>query len=399
MQVHLPPLAERYGERLQIVGVDVASPGGGRLFQATIDHFGLIGRRRGVPTLVLGEEVLVGSLEIPTRLPEIVEHGLASGGIPWPEVPLVREALVQQGILQAPEHEPPQGTEEPVVGSREAEETVAGATEVEEKTAAGATEAEEEPAAGRTNDPADEGAIVSEGAGPAPVPAPEAPGGSTTAAEAPGDLAGGATLLDSDAMAVAHSLTAGQRFLLDPAGNGLAVVVLLVMVAVLVLALAQAAGSAETLPRLPSGLVPALGALGIAVAAYLAWVEITGTEAVCGPVGDCNTVQQSEYARLFGLLPVGLLGVAGYAVMLGTWVLAEAGPGRWRERGWRALWAMALAGTEFSVYLTFLEPFVIGATCAWCVTSAVVVTALLVVATPRVAPGGGRTAGASPPPA
>ena len=36
----------------------------------------------------------------------------------------------------------------------------------------------------------------------------------------------------------------------------------------------------------------------------------------------------------------------------------------------------ALFGTAFSIYLTFLEPFVIGATRAWCLTSAMVITAL-----------------------
>jgi len=38
---------------------------------------------------------------------------------------------------------------------------------------------------------------------------------------------------------------------------------------------------------------------------------------------------------------------------------------------------MTLGGTLFSVYLTFLEPFVIRATCAWCLTSAILMTALL----------------------
>ena len=41
---------------------------------------------------------------------------------------------------------------------------------------------------------------------------------------------------------------------------------------------------------------------------------------------------------------------------------------------------MTFGGTLFSIYLTFLEPFVIGAVCAWCLTSAVVMTLLLVVA-------------------
>ena len=36
-----------------------------------------------------------------------------------------------------------------------------------------------------------------------------------------------------------------------------------------------------------------------------------------------------------------------------------------------------VSGTLFSIYLTFLEPFVIGATCAWCLASAVILTLLM----------------------
>jgi uncharacterized membrane protein len=38
---------------------------------------------------------------------------------------------------------------------------------------------------------------------------------------------------------------------------------------------------------------------------------------------------------------------------------------------------MSAFGVLFSIYLTFLEPFVIGATCAWCLTSAIIMTAML----------------------
>jgi uncharacterized membrane protein len=48
-----------------------------------------------------------------------------------------------------------------------------------------------------------------------------------------------------------------------------------------------------------------------------------------------------------------------------------------RDQARVTLFALALVGTVFSIYLTFLEPFVIGATCAWCLTSSVVVTVLL----------------------
>ena len=46
--------------------------------------------------------------------------------------------------------------------------------------------------------------------------------------------------------------------------------------------------------------VPLLCVAGIVVASYLGFVEPTSSKAVCGPVGDCNTVQESEYALLFG---------------------------------------------------------------------------------------------------
>jgi len=115
------------------------------------------------------------------------------------------------------------------------------------------------------------------------------------------------------------------------------------------------------------------------VAGYLAYIETQMVQAACGPVGDCNAVQASPYARLFGVLPVGVLGMLGYLAMLGAW-----GSSRLR-RDWLgrvappAVFGMALFGTLFSFYLTALELFVIKAVCMWCVISAVVMTLLLLL--------------------
>jgi uncharacterized membrane protein len=129
-------------------------------------------------------------------------------------------------------------------------------------------------------------------------------------------------------------------------------------------------------PNLFDWLTPLLCLAGLGVASYLAHVEVRGVEAVCGPVGDCNTVQQSEYARLFGVLPIGVLGVLGFAAVLLAWAVqrTKAGP----ASAWAAVALLGLtgAGTVFSIYLTFLEPFVIGATCLWCLGSAVIMTTL-----------------------
>jgi uncharacterized membrane protein len=175
----------------------------------------------------------------------------------------------------------------------------------------------------------------------------------------------------------------GGRFRLDPVANGIAVGVLAAMLLALVM-VGVALARARSWRAPPEWLTPLLAVVGLAVAAYLAYVEVRGVSAVCGPVGDCNTVQQSPYARIGGILPVGVLGVIGYVLLLITWTAAAAGRPRYRPTARRLFWAATVAGTVFSIYLTFLEPFLIGATCAWCITSAIVMTTLLLAATPHV---------------
>jgi uncharacterized membrane protein len=127
---------------------------------------------------------------------------------------------------------------------------------------------------------------------------------------------------------------------------------------------------------------------GLAIAAHLSRVEVVQNEAFCGLVGDCSAVQQSPYARLFGVLPVGVLGVAGYAGILLAWLISRTGRARLTVLAQAGLRGMVLFGVIFSTYLTFLEPFVIGATCIWCLTSAVIMLLLLwltVLESPQVA--------------
>jgi len=49
------------------------------------------------------------------------------------------------------------------------------------------------------------------------------------------------------------------------------------------------------------------------------------------------------------------------------------------------LFAMALFGVLFSIYLTYLELAVILAVCAWCLTSALIMALLLVLSAGRAA--------------
>jgi len=128
--------------------------------------------------------------------------------------------------------------------------------------------------------------------------------------------------------------------------------------------------------------VPFLAVAGLAVAGYLAFVEAANTSPICGPVGDCASVQSSKYATLFGILPIGILGFAGYIAILIAWAVRHFGPASLNKWSDLALWGFGIFGVLFSTYLTFLEPFVIGATCMWCITSAVLMILLLWVTTP-----------------
>jgi uncharacterized membrane protein len=121
---------------------------------------------------------------------------------------------------------------------------------------------------------------------------------------------------------------------------------------------------------------------GLIVSGYLTFVESTNTSVMCGPLGGCEEVQTSKYAILFGILPVGLLGFIGNIAILAAWLVWQFGPASLRKLAVLAMWGMAVFGVLFSIYLTFLEPFVIGATCMWCISSAVIMIILLLVSTP-----------------
>jgi len=130
--------------------------------------------------------------------------------------------------------------------------------------------------------------------------------------------------------------------------------------------------------------IPVLALIGLVASIYLTYVEITHTRALCGPVGDCNTVQSSPYAKLFGILPIGLLGGLGYVAILITWLWQRFRSDSLSKIAGPAMFGMALFGTLFSVYLTYLELFVIHAVCIWCLASAVTITGLMLLNLPAL---------------
>ncbi|MBN2337606.1 MAG: vitamin K epoxide reductase family protein [Acidobacteria bacterium] len=387
----LPPLAARYGPQLQVAIVSTASPNGQELFLAACMKHGLL--QLSVPMLVVGNKALVGSLDIPNEFPGLIETHLASGGVDWPAIPGLRTMLASAGAPPAPAADSTRAARpapEPPAPKPAAPKPAAP---LPEPVAA----ASAPPAVPRPSSPAASTATAAPlsppGIAPSRIPQPDpAPAIPPPNAEPqPGTPVAEARSTEPPPPASGIiDLTGGERkpgvlekILRDPYGNGLSILVLLVMIAV-VLASPKIAGRARAphgeirRPRLDA-LIPLLVLAGFVVAGYLSIVEVREVEAVCGPVGDCNTVQQSAYAKLFGVLPIGLLGLGGFLAILAAWVLRRWGPAPVSVRAAVALLVMTAFGVLFSIYLTFLEPFVIGATCLWCLSSATIMTLLFLL--------------------
>lgn len=297
---HLPPLQAEFSTSLEIAGVDVSYAEGQDLYRSAIRAYQIPDDRLGVPTLIIGENVLVGSTEIPTLLPELIKTGLASGGTNWPSIPGLEQTLAS----------PPTGVSLLI-----------------------ATGSSAQPAAETVQEPTQPAWLL--------------------------------------------------RFLNDPLANSIAVVVLVAMTVCLIISILL------MLKPLPAGanpdrwalVIPVLALIGMGISAYLSVVETASLEAICGPLGDCNAVQNSPYSRVFNVLPVGIFGLIGYLTIGAAWLLRRFGPGGLKNLSGLAMWGFSLFGVLYSIYLTFLEPFVIGATCMWCISSAVVITLVMLAAT------------------
>jgi uncharacterized membrane protein len=321
----LLPFLDKYGDQILILGINTYTEMGNEL------HFDIPQERLGVPMLIVGETVLVGAYEIPQLFPEIITKGLVSGGIDWPDIPGLAQLLKDETIAESNENNPKEdGIEENIDADKEDNTSSADINQdefVEERVSQ-----------------KEQSSIVTSDIG--------------------------------DPIVTTENMTVFERFMQDKTGNSISTLVLFGMIFSVVFAGVIVLRSNHVLNQWPNWFMTILLIIGLAVAIYMAYVEVTRAEAICGPVGDCNTVQQSPYAFLFGLIPIGLLGVLGYLVIGIVWLFSIMGPSRWRKISLFSLWGLLLFGTLFSIYLTFLEPFVIGATCAWCLTSAIVTTLL-----------------------
>ena len=118
--------------------------------------------------------------------------------------------------------------------------------------------------------------------------------------------------------------------------------------------------------------------LGIVVSGYLASKRLTGGSLACTRWAQCDVVNNSVYAKILGI-PVSFIGLAAYLALLALAVAALRTDGRVQRQMLLISLLLSIGGMGFSVYLTYLEVYVIEALCAWCVASAIIITLLAIV--------------------
>lgn len=362
----LPPLQEQYGEQFQVLFVNVRTTDGLQMMQDACQVFDVPSNRCGsVPMMVVGSTVMIGAVQIPTQLPQLIEDGLADGGTPIPAIPGLTSSVVDQAI--AAQNSANDGT-----ASASDSNTAVSTAPVEELTWVDRFNEDWE-----ANSLAIMVTLMLVGSLAFQLNAGWRVYNTRRMPKHRDDntwqIVFGLTLF---AVLLAFSLILKQE--------GLSLILAMAVVALLASAAAllwRAKAEKRTLSAEP--ILPLMALAGLLVAGYLAYVEVGENEAVCGAIGNCNTVQESEYAALLGIIPIGVLGVIGYVLILAAWQLTQLKRQDIAQYAHMGLLGLIVFGVAFSIYLTFLEPFVIGATCMWCLTSAVLMMMLLWLQAPQ----------------
>jgi uncharacterized membrane protein len=125
-------------------------------------------------------------------------------------------------------------------------------------------------------------------------------------------------------------------------------------------------------------LILILAFFGVADSAYLTMNELSGTPLLCDieNFSGCNIVAASQYSHIFGI-PLAEFGVLFYSVIF---VLAALEIVIFDQLLRRALQAISFVGVLASLYFTFIQAFVIGSFCIYCLASALFTVLIFILA-------------------
>ena len=124
-------------------------------------------------------------------------------------------------------------------------------------------------------------------------------------------------------------------------------------------------------------LIGALLVIGLLISGYLSYVKLTDVPMACVATGafNCNTVQNSVYADFYGI-PIAWLGLGMYLLLGGIFVLQNRIPFL-IENGTLLFFGVTLFAWVYSMWLVYIQFFVLEALCNWCLMHEVNITIML----------------------
>jgi uncharacterized membrane protein len=118
--------------------------------------------------------------------------------------------------------------------------------------------------------------------------------------------------------------------------------------------------------------------IGFIDSTYLAIVKLFDTPIYCTPgLGDCATVQNTQWSTLWGI-PIAILGALAYLSLI-ICVIFKNRNRLIKKYAQYLVFGISFFGFLYSLYLTYLEAFVIRTFCQWCILSAICMTVIFIV--------------------
>jgi uncharacterized membrane protein len=131
--------------------------------------------------------------------------------------------------------------------------------------------------------------------------------------------------------------------------------------------------SGRSITKLP--LTAAFVALvGLGDSVYLTVHHLTAEPVPCSLISGCETVLTSPYAEIVGI-PLAAFGALAYFVAFSLAILAAFG----NRLMWMAFGAQVMLMAAVTTWLLYLQAFVIGAFCQFCLLSAITTFAMLII--------------------
>jgi uncharacterized membrane protein len=129
----------------------------------------------------------------------------------------------------------------------------------------------------------------------------------------------------------------------------------------------------NTVAKLPV-LAAVVALVGLGDAIYLTIHHLTGEQVPCSVVAGCEMVLTSSYATISGI-PLAAFGAIAYFTAFSLAILRVFG----NFRAWFLFGVQVVLMSLFTLWLLYLQAFVIEAFCQFCLLSAVVTFTLLAI--------------------